>query len=125
MIVMTDPGLTQDEQRTQDVEIALERARGHVVELRRLGSVGAPFTSLVPYLDQLEADLNTARPVHVGWANYQAPGQGIVSSPTGLSGIVEPSHVEGETPTAETPAEEVGDDGLTDTERAAQEHPAL
>ncbi len=107
MIAVTDPGLTQEEQRQQEMEIALERARGHVTELRRLAEVGAPARESLPYFDQLEADLNTIRPVHPGWAHYQAPQQGIVSGSSGLSGTVEPPHTEGEPPAEEENREDV------------------
>jgi hypothetical protein len=52
------------EQREADV--ALDRARGHVQEVRRLWEQGGRFGDALPYLDQLEADLNTLRPQHVG-----------------------------------------------------------
>jgi len=50
----------------REAETALTRARGHVQELRRLAEQGAGFRDMHPYFEQLEADLNTARPQTTG-----------------------------------------------------------
>lgn len=123
---MTDGVLTQEEQRTQEVELAHGRMETDLLEVRRLVSVGAPATAILPYLDRIDADRNTARPVHVGWANYQMPDPtgGVVGTPTGVSGDPrEPAaNVPAETDLDGETDEEVGEDGLTDNERAAREN---
>jgi len=79
------------EQEIREQEEAHERARGHVTELRRLWEVGAPLREALPLLDQIEADLNTSRPRHGGYATDYRPladdaPAGPVSTPTGVSG---------------------------------------
>jgi hypothetical protein len=120
-----EPQPTQDEQRLQEVQTAHERLRGHVGEVRRLVEQGAPATSFTPYLDQIEADLNTARPEHVGWSRYQAPNQGVVTSPTGLSGVgAAPEYPGTQHTERDTELADAGIDGTPDTadEVDAQEH---
>src|SRR5690348_4736711 len=58
------PDREYSEQRQADE--ALDRARGHVQELRRQWEQGGRFGDALPLLDQLEADLNTLRPQHIG-----------------------------------------------------------
>jgi len=103
---MTSP---EDIARTQEIEAALDDARACVAALRQLDGTGARAVEL---LDRVEAALNTARPAHVGWADDQLPAASVVEEvaphPEGLSGA--PSGAE---------AAQVGDDGLTDEERAA------
>lgn len=83
---MYTENVSQEEQELREQEIAHERARGHVAELRRLWEQGAPLRAAAQYFDQLEADLNTSRPRHAGWSTNYAPTDAPVTTPTGLSG---------------------------------------
>lgn len=65
------PELAQEEQYRRQRELAHERARTDVAEVRRLVQRGAPDFEFFPLLDRIEADLNTIRDPHVGWAGYQ------------------------------------------------------
>lgn len=63
---MTQATSDRDYAEQREADTALDRARGHVQELKRLWETGGRFGDALPYFDQLEADLNTVRPQHVG-----------------------------------------------------------
>lgn len=70
----------------QEQETAGERARGHVDEIQRLIEQGATLVTILPYLDQLRADLNTVRPRHAGWGagTFET---GLAQGPQTVSGL--------------------------------------
>ena len=95
----------------REAETALTRARGHVAELRRLYERGAGFHEAHPYFEQLEADLNTARPQTAGavrdWQGNELNADGTRRTVSDVPSTIEPGSMASQ-PYA---AEEVGYQG--------------
>lgn len=81
----------------READVALDRARGHVQELRRLWETGGRFGDALAYFDQLEADLNTMRPQHIG-AFAAADGTPLYGDGTRATGAQAQSYQSSVTP---------------------------